>query len=292
MLRTHLSIALTATLALAGCSAEDSELDHNGENASESVDTTEDALVNAYGTIFNTGGGSLNVRKTPSTSGAIVTTVAEGKTVGIDCQTTGTTVEGTNIWDYLPAYGGYVTDAYVNTGYDSFIPGVPKCGTSSPPPPPPPSGLGAAIVTKGRSYYPYEAAAGDCNKFSTALGAPCEAWCGDFVRYVWGQAGANTAGLTGYSGTFRDYGIIHGTWKTATATPKVGDAVVWHDATMYAHVAIVSAVSGSTFRILHGNYDNDGDGRGEVFETPGYVDYTNTAGIPDGHIVGFASPVP
>lgn len=273
-------LAFIALGSLAGCGVEvDDEAD--GEN----ISTAEQALV--YATVFNTGGDSINVRQAPNTTSTILGSVAAGASVGISCQTNGTSVLGTTIWDFLPSYGGYVTDAYMYTGYDGFIPGMPMCTTSSPQPP---SSLGAAIVAKGRTYLGYEAGAGDCNQFSTAVGSPCEAWCGDYVRYIWGQSGANTAGLTGYSGSFRDYGISHSTWKSATSIPKVGDAVVWGNSSYWAHVAIVSAVSGSTFRILHGNYDNDGDGRGEVFETPGYVNYTNQAGT--GYsIAGFASPV-
>ena len=50
--------------------------------------------------------------------------------VTIHCQTTGTTVTGTygtsNIWDRIGS-GRYISDAYVYTGYDGFIPGVPRC---------------------------------------------------------------------------------------------------------------------------------------------------------------------
>jgi hypothetical protein len=120
--------ALVAFALLAGCSAEESELDYTGKNQSEDTAESEQAVINAYGTIFNTGGINLNVRSTPSTGGTIITSVPEGTQVGIECQTTGTTVEGTNVWDFLPGYGGYVTDAYVLTGYDGFIPGMPMCG--------------------------------------------------------------------------------------------------------------------------------------------------------------------
>jgi Bacterial SH3 domain len=73
----------------------------------------------------NTGGGNLNVRSGPGTGYAIVGSVANGATVQIYCQAIGTTVTGTygttNIWDRIGT-NQYVSDAYVNTGYD-FIPG-------------------------------------------------------------------------------------------------------------------------------------------------------------------------
>jgi hypothetical protein len=286
MLRTHLCLALTATIALAGCLATPDEFDGDDEETSTLGDELRGTVIGAGAT----------VRQKPSTKSTAMTVLTDGTKARIKCQISGESVSGNSVWNYLSAYNGYVSATLMKTGYTGFIPGVAKCdsSTTTTPPPPAPSGdssLGTAIVTKGRNHIGYEAGANDCNKFSTALGNPCQAWCGDFVRYVWGQAGAKTTGLTGYSGSFRDYGMNHGTWKTASATPKVGDAVVWQDATMYAHVAIISAVNGSTFRILHGNYDNDGDGYGEVYETSGYVNSTNTAGIPGGHIVGFASPV-
>jgi len=289
MFYSRFILALVALGSLAGCASEyGDELVSDDGLESEDVAEVEQAVIYSYGTIFQTGGGAVNVRSAPNTSSTIVGTVSEGMSVGIECQTTGTTVNGTSIWDYLPAKGGYVTDAYVNTGYDGFVPGMPMCG-AAPPPPPPPGSLGAAIVAKGRTYKGYEAASPNCSQFSTWVGNGCVEWCGDFVRYVWGQSGAKTTGLTGYSGSFRTYGINNGTWKSKSTTPAVGDAVVWGDLNYQAHVAIISEVSGSTFRILHGNYDNDGDGRGEVYET-GFVNNTNTAGT--GYpIMGYASPV-
>ena len=275
-------LAFIALGSLAGCASEIGD-EADGEN----IGTAEQPLV--YANVFNTGGDAINVRQGPNTTSAIVGTVSEGQSLGISCQVNGTSVLGTTIWDFIPAKSGYVTDAYMYTGYDGFVPGMPICGVT---PPPPPTNLGAAIVAKGRTYLGYESGAGDCNQFSTWVGSGCQAWCGDYVRYIWGQSGARTTYLTGNSESFRIYGINFGTWKAATSTavPKVGDAVVWGNSSYWAHVAIISAVSGTTFKILHGNYDNDGDGRGEVFET-GYVNYTNQAGT--GYpMAGFATPIP
>ncbi|MEQ4301428.1 hypothetical protein ABNF97_08555 [Plantactinospora sp. B6F1] len=78
----------------------------------------------------NTAGSPLTVRSGPGTGYSAVGTVADGARVTIQCQTTGTTVTGTygtsNIWDRIGA-GRFVSDAYVLTGYDGFIPGVPRC---------------------------------------------------------------------------------------------------------------------------------------------------------------------
>jgi murein DD-endopeptidase MepM/ murein hydrolase activator NlpD len=83
----------------------------------------------ATGTV-NTAGSPLTVRSGPGTGHAAVGTVADGATVTIQCQTTGTTVTGTygtsNIWDRIGS-GRFISDAYVYTGHDGFIPGVPRC---------------------------------------------------------------------------------------------------------------------------------------------------------------------
>jgi hypothetical protein len=82
-----------------------------------------------HGTV-NTAGSPLTVRSGPGTGYSAVGTVNDGAGVTIYCQTTGTTVTGTygtsNIWDRIGS-GRFISDAYVYTGYDGFIPGVPRC---------------------------------------------------------------------------------------------------------------------------------------------------------------------
>ncbi|MEH1100474.1 N-acetylmuramoyl-L-alanine amidase [Micromonospora sp. CPCC 205561] len=78
----------------------------------------------------NAEGAGLNVRSGPGTGYAVVGSVADGATVSIYCQTVGTTVTGpygtSNIWDRIGT-NRYVSDAFVLTGHDGFIPGVPRC---------------------------------------------------------------------------------------------------------------------------------------------------------------------
>ncbi len=78
----------------------------------------------------NTAGTALTVRSGPGTSYAPVGTVADGAKVTISCHTTGTSVTGTygtsTIWDRIGS-GRFISDAYVYTGHDGFIPGVPRC---------------------------------------------------------------------------------------------------------------------------------------------------------------------
>jgi hypothetical protein len=94
---------------------------------------------------------------------------------------------------------------------------------------------------------------------------------------------------------FHDYGLSHGTWKPAKPGVMVmpGDAVIWGatDFSWGAHVGMVTDVSGSTFRTIHGNFDVQGNGTGDdVVAETGYVDiyYQAGTGYP---ILGFISPV-
>ncbi|MEU4776653.1 peptidoglycan DD-metalloendopeptidase family protein [Micromonospora sp. NPDC023633] len=78
----------------------------------------------------NTAGSALTVRSGPGTGYTAVGTVADGARVTIYCQTSGTSVTGTygtsTIWDRIGS-GQYIADAYVYTGSDGYIPGVPRC---------------------------------------------------------------------------------------------------------------------------------------------------------------------
>jgi uncharacterized protein YraI len=83
----------------------------------------------ATGTVHTDSGVAVTVRSTPSTSGTPVGSVADGTSVTIDCQATGDTVTGkygtSDIWDHVPATGGYVSDTYVYTGTDGRV--APDC---------------------------------------------------------------------------------------------------------------------------------------------------------------------
>ena len=73
---------------------------------------------------------NLNVRSGPGTGYAVVGSVADGARVTVWCQTTGTTVTGTfgtsNVWNRIGT-GRWVSDTFLLTGHNGFIPGVPRC---------------------------------------------------------------------------------------------------------------------------------------------------------------------
>lgn len=95
------------------------------------------AAADAPATVGNTDGDGLLVRAGPSPATTGLALLATGTRVQISCQAVGATVTNTrgftsDLWDYLPAYRGYVSDAYMATGYDYRIPGIPLCGPSAP----------------------------------------------------------------------------------------------------------------------------------------------------------------
>jgi hypothetical protein len=90
----------------------------------------------ATGTVGNTDGDGLTVRSAPTSASGSLGLVWDGRVVDISCQAQGQSITNTNgftsdLWDFVPALGGYLADAYMATGYDYRIPGVPDCGGTS-----------------------------------------------------------------------------------------------------------------------------------------------------------------
>ena len=70
---------------------------------------------------------SVNARSGPSTSSPVVTTHVSGATLRVVCQTPGTSVGGTRVWDKL-TNGSYVSDAYVSTpSSTTYSRPLPRC---------------------------------------------------------------------------------------------------------------------------------------------------------------------
>jgi murein DD-endopeptidase MepM/ murein hydrolase activator NlpD len=90
-------------------------------------ETTETQLNNLQAPVYNTGGKALNVRAKATTQSNVVGSVPPNTSVDINCQVAGEVIDGTNVWDYLPAYAGFVSDAHLWTGYDGFAPNLPRC---------------------------------------------------------------------------------------------------------------------------------------------------------------------
>lgn len=111
----------------------------------------------------------------------------------------------------------------------------------------------------------------DGGAFGASAALPNE-WCAAFAGWVWAQAGAPTAGLDGWAGSFLDYGLRNGTFHTGA--PRVGDAALFAMTADVAqasangtltrshlieHVGIVVAVTPTTVTVVNGDW---GDGAG------------------------------
>jgi uncharacterized protein YraI len=69
----------------------------------------------------------LNARRGPSTANSIAKTYFQGATLQVICQTPGSSVESTSVWDKLTD-GTYVTDYYVSTPSNTtYSPPLPRC---------------------------------------------------------------------------------------------------------------------------------------------------------------------
>lgn len=87
----------------------------------------------APATVGNTDGDGLTVRAAATSASASLGLVFDGRRVDISCQKQGQSITNTrgftsDLWDFVPALGGYLADAYMSTGHDYRIPGVPDCG--------------------------------------------------------------------------------------------------------------------------------------------------------------------
>lgn len=175
-------------------------------------------VANAATGTINTAGADLTVRAAPGTGFDAWTTKADGATVTILCQTTGTSVTGTygtsDIWDML-ADGGFVSDTYVYTGSDGTV--APACQYAANPPRANPRGKDAAI-----SY-----------EFARLGNTDQEGLCMHFqaVAYGWGASGFSTAEVGG------DWMVDHGYMHT-TGIPPRGALVWYHNSSGTGHVVV------------------------------------------------------
>ncbi|MGW0391589.1 CHAP domain-containing protein [Streptomyces sp. NPDC003042] len=121
---------------------------------------------------------------------------------------------------------------------------------------------------------------------SCSNGQRTHAWCADFAGWVWARNGVTgLSTLNDMALSFYDYGVKYGTLSN---TPHVGDAVVYNYGGGYSddHVAIVTAISGSTVTITGGNQGG----------YPGYVSTNSTTNWSVGsspwgqRISGYISP--
>ena len=72
--------------------------------------------------------------------------------------------------------------------------------------------IGITETPLGSNCNPFTAFFSRGSTSGCPAGTASEAWCSDFANFVWWWAGADTAGLTGWSYTFVTYGQRHGTF--------------------------------------------------------------------------------
>jgi surface antigen len=189
---------------------------------------------------------SLNCRKSPSTSAAVVKTYRKGQDVKITCQITGPTVSGNNIWDKT-SDSCYVADYYIKTGTNGFV--TSKCHSS---------GGGSGGSTSGKvpgprvDDYNYK---GRCKSVDKWGYFTCQ--CTSFVaqrinerlgiKFTNYYKGPNWGDGNSWDEAARKTGV------KIDSTPKPG-AIAQTNAGKAGHVAWVSAVSGDKVTIEEYNY--------------------------------------
>ena len=98
----------------------------------------------------------------------------------------------------------------------------------------------SAIASIALGQYGVTGSGDYCNPYG-----PCEYWCADFAKWVWGQAGVPTSGLNAGAISFYWWGVSHGTLEPA-GVARQGDAIVFATNTSSAdHVALVAGVTSS-----------------------------------------------
>jgi uncharacterized protein YraI len=171
----------------------------------------------ATGTV-NTAGSPLTVRASPGTGYDAWSSVADGTTVTILCQTPGSSVTGTygtsTIWDML-TNGGFVSDAYVNTGSDGYV--EHHCVYSADPPRANPRSINSAISWEFARLG------------STAYEGLCLAF--QAQGFGWSYSGFSTAESAG------DWMVNHSYMHTSGIPPR--GALVWyHNSAGTGHVVV------------------------------------------------------
>jgi surface antigen len=183
-----------------------------------------------YGPYLTVASPSLNERSAPSTSATVVGSLAYHSTIYIACQTSGSLVGASLIWDHLTS-GAYVSDYWTNTpGQNTWTASIPRCGTTPPP-----------TATVGRTVSYNEGAAGQCTwwaiyKFHTFTGL--------YPNLV---APGNNGNAMYWAGN-----AVYNGW-TVSPTPRVGSIAVFPQYTNGAgsvgHVAWVTAVAGGSITV-------------------------------------------
>lgn len=189
-----------------------------------------------YGPYLTLASPTLNARSTPSTSATIVQQLAYHSTIYITCQTSGSSVGGSVVWDRLSS-GVFISDYWTNTpAYLTWTTSIPRCGTTSPTP----------TAKVGRTVSYNEGAAGQCTWWAIT----------EFYRYTGHYPNLVAPGNNGNAQYWAGNAAYNG-W-TVTATPRVNSIAVFQPNTNGAgqvgHVAWVTAVSATQITVSEMNF--------------------------------------
>ena len=123
-----------------------------------------------------------------------------------------------------------------------------------------------------------------------------EYWCADFAKWVWVQAavpGANTTSLTAAAYSFYSWSKGHARFTTA---PRLGAVAIFSktrgdhtsDSGGIHHVAVVTAVSGSSVKLVSGDWGGHGSTMRE-FADSSHVVKNNSGSWINGTAGGYAT---
>ncbi|MBZ5735418.1 CHAP domain-containing protein [Nocardioides sp. TRM66260-LWL] len=228
---------------------------------------------------------NVNMRTGPGTGYPKILTVPRGTSPQYNCWTQGDRVGGVDVW-FNVTYGGqtgFITSKYDDSHYakDSDITGkygIPHCGdTPPPPPPPPPSGLpnpaNYPYASMPCEHAPYSRSGGAnyCKNFdwgpkhTESYNDPSEISpygyayrnCTDFAAWMMASAGVPASKYKGLGNakTWGSRAASHGIRNDGS--PSVGSVAI-STASTYGHVAVVTAVNGSTITVVEYNKHADG----------------------------------
>jgi surface antigen len=192
------------------------------------------ASAASFGPYQTLGSPSLNERTSPSTSAPIVGSLPYHSTIYIKCQTSGSLVGSSYIWDQL-TNGAYISDYWTNTpGQDTWTASITRCGTTSQ--------TGAV----GRTVSYNEGASGECTWWAIN---EFHAYTGYYPNFV-------APGNNGDAQYWAANAAYNG-W-TVTATPRTNAIAVFppwkNGAGSVGHVAWVTAVSGAQITMSEMNF--------------------------------------
>ena len=191
------------------------------------------ASAAGYGPYLTVASPSLNERSAPSTSATVVGSLPYHSTIYITCQTSGSLVGASTVWDKL-TNGAYVSDYWTNTpGQNTWTSSIPPCG-------------GTPTATVGRTVSYNEGASGQCTWWAIYK---FHAYSGYYPNLV---VSSNNGDAKYWA-----YNAAYNGW-TVTAAPRVGSIAVFpaytNGAGAAGHVGWVTAVSGSQITISEMNY--------------------------------------